>query len=252
MQLLVSVRDAWEADAAVAGGADIVDAKDPAAGALGPVAVSTLRAIRERVPPGMPVSAAIGDAGRIGPVDLTDMAVPGVAFLKLGLGGITDQAASRIRLREATQVAARSAGAPRMVAVAYADSFRSASLPPPAVLEVAAECGAAGFLVDTAVKGRGRLYDFAPLSSLQAWGEAVHRAGLFFAVAGSLGLDDVDAAADIGADVLGVRGAACEAGRGGSVAVQLVARLRAAVELASLRYGEASRPMVSARLSRAS
>ena len=36
MKLLVSVADAAEARAAIEGGADIIDAKDPTTGALGP------------------------------------------------------------------------------------------------------------------------------------------------------------------------------------------------------------------------
>jgi len=62
MRLLVSVRDVRDARAAVRGGADIVDAKDPRRGALGPVTPSTLARIRAAVPPGIPVSAALGDA----------------------------------------------------------------------------------------------------------------------------------------------------------------------------------------------
>ena len=45
MQLLVSVTDAIEAAAALDGGADIIDAKDPASGALGAVTVDVFRDI---------------------------------------------------------------------------------------------------------------------------------------------------------------------------------------------------------------
>ena len=45
MQLLVSVRSAEEAAAALAGGADLIDAKDPAAGPLGPVSLERFREI---------------------------------------------------------------------------------------------------------------------------------------------------------------------------------------------------------------
>ena len=62
MRLLVSVADAEDARAAVEGGADIVDAKDPAQGALGSVAPATLEAIVHAVDGARPVSAAVGDA----------------------------------------------------------------------------------------------------------------------------------------------------------------------------------------------
>ena len=55
MRLLVSVRDAVEADAAVDGGAEIVDAKEPAAGSLGAVAPAVLAAIRDTWRTGSPV-----------------------------------------------------------------------------------------------------------------------------------------------------------------------------------------------------
>ena len=44
MRLLVSVRNAEEAESALQGGADILDAKEPANGALGKVDATTLAA----------------------------------------------------------------------------------------------------------------------------------------------------------------------------------------------------------------
>ena len=48
MRLLVSVMDASEALAALEGGADLIDAKDPLAGALGPVTRAVLTDIHRR------------------------------------------------------------------------------------------------------------------------------------------------------------------------------------------------------------
>src|SRR5207249_701962 len=62
MRLLVSVRGPVEARAALAGGADVIDAKDPARGALGAVSAERLAAIRRTVGAARPVSAALGDA----------------------------------------------------------------------------------------------------------------------------------------------------------------------------------------------
>ena len=50
-QLLVSVFALEEVDAALAGGADIVDVKNPAEGALGAPTPALLRAVRSRVAP---------------------------------------------------------------------------------------------------------------------------------------------------------------------------------------------------------
>ena len=62
--LLVSVRDAREASAAVAGGADIIDAKEPALGPLAPVSPATLQSICAAVPLTIRFSVALGDARR--------------------------------------------------------------------------------------------------------------------------------------------------------------------------------------------
>src|SRR5438445_443176 len=63
MQLLVSVRGPADARAALIGGADVIDAKDPRRGALGAVSPVALAAIRRAVGSARPVSAALGDAG---------------------------------------------------------------------------------------------------------------------------------------------------------------------------------------------
>ena len=53
---------AAEAAAALAGGADIIDAKNPLAGALGAVSETTLREIAAAVAGWRPVTAALGSA----------------------------------------------------------------------------------------------------------------------------------------------------------------------------------------------
>jgi hypothetical protein len=62
MRLLISVANAAEASDALAGGADIIDAKEPLAGALGAVSVKVLREIHAAVAGARPVTAALGDA----------------------------------------------------------------------------------------------------------------------------------------------------------------------------------------------
>ena len=62
MRLLISVASGTEARAALDGGADIIDAKDAAHGALGAVSIAALREIVRTVDGRLPVSAALGDA----------------------------------------------------------------------------------------------------------------------------------------------------------------------------------------------
>lgn len=61
LQLLVSVRDSSEALAAVRGGADIIDVKDPSSGPLGFAGVSIIESILNVVHDQCPVSAALGE-----------------------------------------------------------------------------------------------------------------------------------------------------------------------------------------------
>jgi len=59
--LLISVRSASEVETAITGGADIIDAKEPTRGALGPVSESELKAIANAVAGRKPFSAALGE-----------------------------------------------------------------------------------------------------------------------------------------------------------------------------------------------
>jgi uncharacterized protein (UPF0264 family) len=61
MRLLVSVVSAGEARLALAGGADIIDVKDPGEGALGAPAPDVLTEVVRVVGSAAPVSVALGD-----------------------------------------------------------------------------------------------------------------------------------------------------------------------------------------------
>src|SRR5256885_15086248 len=87
MRLLVSVRGSVEARAALAGGADVIDAKDPARGALGPVQRDRLAAIRRVGGAARPVSAALGDADDDATAAAAAAAPPGGGLPEPRFGG---------------------------------------------------------------------------------------------------------------------------------------------------------------------
>ncbi len=90
MRLLVSVVDAAEARLAVAGGADIVDVKNPAEGSLGAPEPGTLTRVRDAVPADVPLSVAIGDLPSLpGTAALAALGAArcGAAYVKVGLMG---------------------------------------------------------------------------------------------------------------------------------------------------------------------
>jgi uncharacterized protein (UPF0264 family) len=234
MRLLVSVRSADEALAAVAGGADIVDAKEPGRGPLGAVDLQVLRDIVDVLPAAVPVSAALGDfhagdeaarAVREASALLAPRRVPG--FLKLGFHGVAR--ATEVERILAAAVAAARSGNVGVIAVAYAEG-RAAGAPDPfEVASAAAASGAAGCLLDTWTKDGRRLPDLLPTAEVRRWVEAVRAAGLLAAVAGGLDAGALRGLRDCGADIVGVRGAACDSGRGGRVEAARVGALKAVI-----------------------
>ncbi len=223
MRLLVSVRGPAEARAALIGGADVIDAKEPRRGALGAVSPAVLGAIARTVGSSRLVSVALGDAttGQAVIRRARSAARHDVAFVKVGFAGVQSEARARGLAAAARQGAGSRA---LVVVVAYADWERVDGLAPRRLVAVASEVGAAGVLFDTAHKA-------APLFALErpevvgAWVATAHEAGLFAALAGSLAGSDIATARDLGADLVGVRGAACIGGRLGRVVPERVATL---------------------------
>ena len=121
MRLLVSVANAAETSAALAGGADVIDAKNPLSGALGAVSADILREIHATVAGACLVSAAIGDAADETEVERAagTFAGAGAALVKVGFAGIAS--ASRVEVLIRAAVRGVRTG---VVAVAYADASR--------------------------------------------------------------------------------------------------------------------------------
>ena len=229
MRLLVSVVNQHEADAALAGGADIIDAKNPALGPLGAVSIPVLLDIRRVTPTAHLVTAALGDAEDEGAIEEMARAYAGTntGLIKVGLAGTSSIERAVSLLGAAVRgAAAGSADRCGVVAVAYADAHVVASLYPRALTDAAARAGARGVLLDTADKHGPGLRDLVSQEELSEWTGGAHRAGLLVAVAGRLQADDLPFARDAGADIAGVRGAACEGGRTGRVTADRVRALR--------------------------
>jgi len=229
MRLLVSVRNGHEAEAALAGGADIIDAKDPAAGPLGAVSLPVLLDICRVTPTPHLVTAALGDAENEQTVEgmARAYAETSVRLVKLGFAGVSSIERAVSLLTAAVRGAATgSGGRCGVVAVAYADAHVVASLAPGALTEAASRAGAMGVLLDTADKHGPGLRDLMSQDELSAWTADAHQAGLLVAVAGKLQAADLRFVRDAGADIAGVRGAACEGGRTGRVTTERVRALQ--------------------------
>jgi (5-formylfuran-3-yl)methyl phosphate synthase len=222
MKLLVSVVSPLEARAAVAGGADIVDVKDPGEGALGAPAPRVLSEVVRAVGGAGPVSVALGDLPDLphtAALAARGAALGGADYVKVGLRGVCslDRAVAVM-----SAVADAVGDQVSVIAATYADA--DALDPPalaPAFLPALVErTGIAGALVDTFVKdGRG-LYGWLSESSLSDLVARTRAAGASFAVAGQLRLGELRR---VDADIVGVRSAVCRGGRTGELDAELVA-----------------------------
>jgi hypothetical protein len=228
MQLLVSVANPAEASAALAGGADLIDAKDPSEGALGAVPLGILREIHRVVSPARPVTAALGDAVDEDMVERSarQFAAAGAAFVKVGFAGIASRARIEALVAAAVRGTAANTRQAGVIAVSYADADRDASISRCSLIEVARRAGARGLLLDTADKQGPGLCGLVAPAALAAWVAEAHGAGLLVALAGRLTAADLPIVREAGADIAGVRGAACQGGRSGRVNADKVRLLR--------------------------
>src|SRR5439155_12594656 len=108
---------AAEAAAALAGGADVIDAKDPLVGALGAVSLEVLREIHALSAARRPMTAALGDAADEAAIERVAFAFAeaGAVFVKVGFGGVAS--ADRVASLAAAAVCGAEAGSHRQAGV---------------------------------------------------------------------------------------------------------------------------------------
>lgn len=222
MRLLVSVRSVPEALQAAAGGADFIDLKEPGAGALGGLPISTIeqivRALRERHP-GLPISATIGDvamADRAAILQRARAVGPcGVDYVKVGI----ENAPGAI---EVLQDLAGCGHA--VVPVFIADQGLDLE-----VVQGALDLGFPGVMADTAAKRAGSLFALLPGPALAAFVDAARARGTMVGLAGALRLPDLPRLVALCPDFAGFRSAVCDGERSAALSPARLAALVAAV-----------------------
>lgn len=230
MKLLVSPASIKEAAEAIEGGAHIIDVKNPKEGSLGANFPWTVEGIKEILPPGVELSATLGDleykpgTASLAAYGLTKL---GVDYVKAGLFGITDAE----QAQDMAQNLKKATDGAKLVLAGYADYKDIGSISPLLLPEIASKAGADGVMIDTAAKNRNTLFSHITDSELQAFIGDAHDSGLIAALAGSLKFDDVLKLKDMGADIAGVRGAVCTNGdrMNGSISKEKVQKLVALV-----------------------
>ena len=227
-RLLVSVREAREADEALAGGADWIDLKEPSRGALGPVEAEVAREVVEFVAGRAPVSAAGGELRQWpGSAARELLSVAGISHLKLGLAGCRDTAWQPAWL--VAHAEAESAGK-ELVAVIYADDRLANSLPLTEILSFIGSAPSGWILVDTFDKRSGALTDRLDAATLYALFAAATACGKQTMAAGKLRADSLGELPLELIDMVGVRGAACRGERESAICRKRVRRLREALD----------------------
>lgn len=230
MKLLVSVRSLAEARLAAMHGADLIDMKEPQAGALGALPLASIEAIVRglRVAhPTLRLSATVGD----GPAAQDDASIAavlhrvaqtaacGVDDVKVGIAPGEHELLAQLGMLAA-------AGLPhgaQIVPVLLADDGVPAEL-----LARACRLPFGALMLDTQDKPRGSLVARRAPAELRAFVAMAHEHGRLAGLAGSLRQDDLPALHATHCDFAGFRGAVCHGDRRGELDAQRVAALHGA------------------------
>jgi dihydroneopterin aldolase len=198
---LASVASVEEAKIALTGGADIIDLKNPHAGALGALPLTTIADTVKLINNNAQTSATIGDltadSGSI-PDAVRAMQTTKVDFIKIGLfseGGDLSELISSL-CNEASNY--------KLIAVLFADQPLDLTL-----LPQLAEANFHGVMLDTATKQGSGLRANLPDRDLASFVQTAKQLGLISGLAGQLSTSDIPSLLPLDPDYLGFRSALC-------------------------------------------
>jgi hypothetical protein len=212
LKLLISPLNEKEASEAIAGGADIIDVKNPQEGALGANFPWVIKRIREITPKNIKVSCTLGEIPNLpGSISLAALGAAslGVDYIKVGLYGFKTPEEAVFLLQNVNKAAKECNPKIKVVATGYADAERIGALDPMLIPEIASKAQVDLAMIDTAIKDGKNLFNFLTVKQLEKFVDEAHKLGLEAALAGSLRKQDLPMLYDLGADVAGLRGAAC-------------------------------------------
>lgn len=208
--LLVSVRSANEVESALAGGANLIDVKEPSKGPLAPAEAEVVAAVIAKVKGKVPVSAALGEWSPNAITDAHWHLELKLNYVKWGLAGYSPKPGwgeDLLDTRRELPVGME------MVAVAYADWERAKSVPPAELAKFAKRFRFKAFLLDTWGKDGKTLLDFITPAEVVELTESLKRVSITVAIGGSLRPEHVKQLRDAAPDYYAVRASVCAAGK---------------------------------------
>ena len=224
-KLLVSVRDSEEVLAALAGGADWIDLKEPNAGPLAAVDLPVAQAAVQSLAGRRTLSAALGELRDWDTSPARKLlAVAGLEVVKLGLAGCARQSDWQQRWQAVAIAAGKSDK--QLVAVVYADWQHIDAPAPTDVISAAQLAGSRFLLIDTYDKSKGSTFDHLSNRELGQILLRAKRAGLMTVLAGSITTELIGQLPVSAIDMVAVRGAVCRGDRTDRVEAGLIENFR--------------------------
>ncbi len=221
--LLVSVRSADEARAALLGGADIVDVKEPRYGSLGAASAEVWREVATVLADQALLSVALGELSDFDPLQAAQLPA-NTHYAKIGLAGCAELPDWPERWQQAWASLPTDVG---RVAVCYVDQQQAAAPDWRQILQEGVRAGCKCLLLDTFDKRAGNLFDHWSHRQLADVVAQAASDGLFVVAAGSIQAQHQPLLVATGVRFMAVRGAVCRGARTGPLEADLVKQLRA-------------------------
>lgn len=219
MKALISPISLDEAKIVAEGGADIIDIKNIKEGSLGasfPWIISEV--VNNLKKYNVLFSATLGDLPfKPGTASLAALgaAAAGAQYIKAGLYDVADEQQGVEMMAAIRRTCKEYDPTITVVTAGYADYKRFGGLDTDTLVRIAQRSQSDLVMVDTAIKDGATLFDALTVEEIRAFVKAGQKAGLKVALAGSIRTEHMPVLKEIGADVVGVRGAVC--GKGASL-----------------------------------
>jgi len=201
-QTLISVTSIAEAQIALDNGADIIDLKDPSAGALGALPMPLILSIVSYINGQKLVSATIGDLPMQPDLILERvvlLATTNVDYIKIGFFESSNYQPCLDALVDVAKTGVK------LIAVLFAEHIYLEG-----IIEAINKTGFIGIMLDTATKNGHTFLDYYAEQQRKEFAQKVLAQGLTFGLAGSLKLQHIAIAKEINPTYIGFRGGVCD------------------------------------------